>query len=358
MSTGQEHKIAILGAGLVGRLLAWRLARQGRTIVLYDAGGPLAEQSAARVAAAMLAPLAESVIADAETVQLGRQSLALWPQWLSELGSSIFFQQAGSLIVHHPQDRAEMLHFRQHLSRYSKQFPLDEQAQELDSKQLAKLEPELAERFPSALYLPKEGQLDNRALLAVLGKELERLGVELHWHTYLDFPPPTRWVIDCRGIGAQPVWRQLRGVRGEVLRLFAPEVKLQRPVRLLHPRYPLYIAPKPNHEIVIGATEIESQDQGPVTVRSALELLSTAMVVHPGFAEARIQEFATGLRPALPDNRPRIRWGNGQLQINGLYRHGYLIAPAVVEAALQLFDHLQRQLQPPQHWLYPMEEDL
>ncbi len=149
----------------------------------------------------------------------------------------------------------------------------------------------------------------------------------------------------------------MRGVRGEVVRVHAPEVNLTRPVRLLHPRYPLYIAPKPDGVYVIGATQIESEDLSPASVRSALELLSALYSVHPAFGESRILEMASQCRPALPDNRPEIRWDGGRLiQINGLYRHGYLIAPALLDAALGLIGRLRQSTtdlgawRDAQHW--------
>jgi len=144
-------------------------------------------------------------------------------------------------------------------------------------------------------------------------------------------------VIDCRGLGARPQWDALRGVRGEVIRVHAPDVALSRPTRLLHPRYPLYIAPKPGGVFVVGATEIESADMSPASVRSTLELLSAAYAVHSGFGEARILEIATHCRPTLPDHLPALRWSAPRvLQVNGLYRHGFLIAPALLDMALEL----------------------
>ena len=129
-------------------------------------------------------------------------------------------------------------------------------------------------------------------------------------------------------------------MRGEVIRVHAPEVSLKRPTRLVHPRYPLYIAPKPGKLFVIGATEIESDDMSPASVRSTLELLSAAYAVHSGFAEARIVEIATQCRPTLPDNLPAIRQPQPRvLQINGLYRHGFMIAPALLDAAMELLAH-------------------
>jgi glycine oxidase len=98
----------------------------------------------------------------------------------------------------------------------------------------------------------------------------------------------------------------LRGIRGEVVRVLAPDVHLHRPIRLLHPRYPIYIAPKQDGVYVIGATEVESEDMSPMSVRSALELLSAAFSVHAGFGEARIMELNAHCRPTLPDHRPHI----------------------------------------------------
>jgi glycine oxidase len=215
--------------------------------------------------------------------------------------------------------------------------------QSLENTALAEKEPALQDRFQNALYLPEEGQLDNRQLLASLLDSLQTQQVGLHWNIAKspeDFSPGNAgqpdWVFDCRGLGARQEWSALRGVRGEVIRLHAPEVTLQRPTRLIHPRYPIYIAPKPEHIFVIGATEIETEDLSPASVRSTLELLSAAYTVHSGFAEARILEISTQARPTLSNNLPGIRQiGPRSLQINGLYRHGFLIAPAMLDIVLE-----------------------
>jgi glycine oxidase len=120
-------------------------------------------------------------------------------------------------------------------------------------------------------------------------------------------------------------------------------VKLRRPTRLIHPRYPIYIAPKENDIYVVGATEIESDDLSEMSVRSAMELLSAVYTVHSGFAEARILEMATQCRPTLKNNLPEIRTQQNKgladlIMINGLYRHGFMIAPAVLDCTLQLLE--------------------
>ena len=340
-----SHDVVVLGAGLMGRLLALSLARQGARVQVHDAHGPEATHSAARAAAAMLAPLAESAITELPVVRMGLHGLRRWPELLAALPAPVYFQQAGTLILWHRQDQAEARRFEGLIRRTHAQLPDLAAPETLDAARLAHLEPAVAGRFAQGLYLPGEGQLDNRQLLDALHLALQEAGVQLHWHSAVEghdaaslravFPAAGR-IVDCRGLGARAAWPNLRGVRGEVVRVQAPGVRLQRPTRLMHPRYPIYIAPKENGLFVIGATEIETEDLSPASVRSTLELLSAAYTVDSGFAEARILEIATQARPTLSDNLPALRpLGQGVLQVNGLYRHGYMISPAMLDATLQ-----------------------
>lgn len=127
----------------------------------------------------------------------------------------------------------------------------------------------------------------------------------------------------------------VRGVRGEIIGLDCPGHGLTRPVRLLHPRHRVYIVPRSPSTLLVGASEIESEDRSPVSLRSAVELLAAAHSVLPALAEARITRMDVNLRPALPDNKPRIEHAGCMLAINGLFRHGWLLAPALVEQALR-----------------------
>lgn len=328
----------------MGRLLAVSLARRGHAVAIYDRGGPEGEHSAARVAGGMLAPLAESAVTEHGVVRMGRYALARWRELLGSLAAPVFFQQEGTLIVWHRQDAADAARLAGQLAATRAQVSELPAMEPLTAARLAEVEPALAPRFASGMLLPGEGQLDNRQLLAALALEMQALGVQLHWNQAAepaDFTPGASgqpgWLIDCRGLGARGAWPGLRGVRGEVARVHAPEVALARPTRLVHPRYPIYIAPKEGHVFVIGATEIESDDLSPASVRSALELLSAAYAVHPGFGEARILEIATQCRPTLPDNLPAMRLRAPRvLEVNGLYRHGFMIAPALLDVALEL----------------------
>ncbi len=349
-----NSKYAIVGGGLMGRLLALALAKGGAQVDLFDKSGSDAAHAAARIAAAMLSPLAESAITEDSVVRMGLYSLPRWKALINDLTESVYFQQNGTLILWHRQDASDAERFAAHLKKNCRANPDLSAPQKLNNEALRELEPGVAERFTQGLYLPNEGQLDNRQLLDALATELKLLNVNCHWHTEID-PEPLRKessykaVIDCRGTGAKEPWSSgespntLRGVRGEVVRLYAPEVKLRRPTRLIHPRYPIYIAPKENDVYVVGATEIESDDLSEMSVRSAMELLSAVYTVHSGFAEARILEMATQCRPTLKNNLPEIRSRKDKgladlIMINGLYRHGFMIAPAVLDCALQVLE--------------------
>jgi glycine oxidase len=168
--------------------------------------------------------------------------------------------------------------------------------------------------------------------------EVRRAGVEVLFGVSA-LPKDCDVVVDCRGLAARDELADLRGVRGERLIVRSREIALNRPVQLLHPRHPLYVVPWGDGRYVIGATVIETEDDGPVTVRSALELLGAAYALHPAFGEAEILDLGAGVRPAFPDNMPRaiVRNGGRRIFVNGAYRHGFLLAPVLangVEAYL------------------------
>ncbi len=338
--------IGIAGAGLAGRLLAFALLRQGWQITLFDSDQRTGNQSCALVAAGMLAPYAELETAEPLVFRLGRRSLELWPQWLAELADPVFFQQTGTLLVAHRQDRAEMERF---VGRIHAKLGDRAAVESLDAARLTELEPELAGRFQRGVLVPTEGQVSPTEFLPAVEKTLLQGGVTWRENTRVEFVSPGQlmasgetwhfdWVVDTRGLGAKADIPKLRGVRGEIITVQALEVHLHRLIRLMHPRYAIYICPRPDQHFVIGATSIESEDRSPISVQSLLELLSAAYTVHSGCAEARLIKTATQLRPALPDHLPRIFYRPGLLRLNGLYRHGYLQGPAVVEDAVRLLE--------------------
>ena len=366
--------IGIAGAGLAGRTLAWRLLRAGCRVSLFDARQRDDMATASQTAAAMLSPLAELAVSDEAVFALGRRSMQLWPRWIAELAegsersagracgassappggsvlhevkslgakdSPVYFRQQGTLVVAHAPDKASLEHFSR-LLHHKLPVACREAVHTLDAAALAHYEPALAGRFAGGLYLEGEGQLANDQWMAALANAIDQLGVQWFEGQAVEAIEAHRVVcagqthavdvtVDARGVGSKALLPTLRGVRGEVLRVACPGVTLQRPVRLMHPRYQLYVAPRPGHEFVVGATELESEDAGPVTVRSVLELASALHSLHPAFGEARVLRMSAALRPALDDHRPTVALRDGVWHLNGLYRHGYLCAPALVD---------------------------
>ena len=308
----------------MGSLLSWHLSMRGDRVDVFEAGREDSVESAAHVAASMLAPCSERIESGSRVWDLGLRSLGRWRDLLSEL--KVPHGLDGSVVVAHG---SEMNLLRKFESALRNRYQVKE-LQTLDRNGLVNLEPGLPQTFQYGLYLSNEGWLDNRALLAKLRNSKD------HFHYGSPMDPKSLvnqydLVIDCRGSGAIEDEPELRAVRGEVVRVRAPEVDLRRPIRLMHPKYQIYVAPRDANEYVIGATQLESHSKANPTVQSVLELLSAAYTIHTGFAEAEIIEIASGLRAAYPDNDPRIHWRDSVLSVNGLYRHGYLIAPALVE---------------------------
>lgn len=341
MTANSPMTLAVLGAGLLGRLVAWRLLSAGHKVDLFEASSFSQPQSAAHTAAAMISPLSEVVVSEPIVYHMGLESLRLWPEWLQALKSvdTVYYRASGSLVLAHPQDFSELLQFKKDL-----QYKLgnEDPSQWLDGATLHEREPQLG-HFSQGLYLPDEAYLDNRHLLGVLLKAIRELGGTCHencsaeWRDgalYLNGEVSQQsfdWVLDCRGLGSKPAQTDLRGVRGEVMWVQTPELQFSHALRLMHPRYKLYVVPKPGNRFIIGATEIESEDKSPISIQSSLELASALYTIHPAFAEARVIETDSNLRPAYRDNLPYIRTQGSYISVNGLYRHGYLLAPTIVQ---------------------------
>jgi len=356
--------VGIAGAGLLGRLLAWRLAHAGWRVSVFDpaadagpvfrsqAPDPYVPTAAGFTAAGMLSPLAELDNAAPGEAALGWRSITLWRQIAAALPQAPFFKAEGSLMLAHRADLGSAQRVLERLRAATatpewQRLSPPEGAQPLDMAALRTLEP--AVQGPAhAWLLPGEGQVDTVAMMAALHADAP--GVDWHWRSpVLALQAGERGgalqlkdgrllafdrVIDVRGVGAKPDLA-VRGVRGEVAWLHCPGPGLTRPTRLLHPRHRVYLVPRPGDLVIVGASEIETEDRSPASLRSVVELLAAAHSVVPALAEARILRLDANLRPALPDNGPLVEHGPRLLRINGLFRHGWLLAPALVEQALR-----------------------
>ena len=335
-------KIGIVGAGIVGRLMAWRCLKLGYDVTVYHKDGPDEEKSCSFAAAGMIAPYAELREASHPVWKLGLDSMALWPGIISQLDKPVNYEQKGGIILAYPQDISEIQEF---VGVCYHKIGMQESMRWVEQPELQSLEPGLNISFNKGLLLEDEGVITPREILASLKDIVMKQGVHWHDNTFVETIMPSqvkvhgKWVtydevIDCRGIGAKGDIPGLRSVRGELIRLHAPEVNLQRPVRVLHPRYPIYIVPHPDNHFYVGSSMIDTDDLSPISLRTTLELLSTLYSLHSGFAEARIVENIVNRRAAFSDNEPKVIREPGLIRINGMYRHGYLLAPIITEQAM------------------------
>lgn len=326
----------------MGQLLALHCLHAGDDVTIYDHN---VQANCSHAASGMLAPMAELEKSQREIYEWGMEAIHThWPAILQTLQTDIYFKQNGSLLLSHPSDEAEQ---QRVISAIMSKLAVHERPF-VQTVEVSQLEPQLT-KIKSGYLLQQEAQMDNQHLMSVLRSYLLAQGVQ--WreqfvetvssgdvqvdgtHHHYDL------VLDCRGLGAKKHFTTLRAVRGELIWLSAPAVKLTRPVRLLHPRYHLYIVPRPQQQYLLGASEIEAEDYSEISVQTTLELLTAAYYVHPGFAEARIIKNVTQCRPVFPNHLPVIEWQEGLMAVNGLYRHGFLIAPTLAHYMTQFIHH-------------------
>ncbi|MBU3889733.1 FAD-dependent oxidoreductase [Methylosinus sp. KRF6] len=307
--------IGVIGAGVAGLTAAFEIARAGAAFgaeveLVERAAGP--GRGCSHFAGGMIAPWCELESAEPVVATLGEEALAFWTKDIPVA------KIAGSLVVAPPRDRAELTEFSRRTRRFER----------LDADALAALEPALAGRFSGGLYFREEAHLEPRAAMAALFERLQTMN-NVRIRLCADSVPRADWIVDCRGFAARGELAALRGVKGEMLVLRSEEIELSRPVRMLHPRHPVYVVPRGQGVFMVGATMIENEERSRVTARSIVELVNSAFAIHPAFAEAEIVETGSDVRPAFPDNLPRISRQGRTLYVNGLYRHGFLLAPAL-----------------------------
>jgi glycine oxidase len=310
------EKILIAGAGVMGLTVAYALKRRFPAALITVIGHTA--HSASLMAGGMLAPFSEIEHLPEHYTPAALHGMDFWE---SLQHSKIGFLKSGSLLLAHPGDEHMLDRFAQKISGH-------DVVQQMDASGIQNLEPSISKKFNRGMFIQNESCVHPARALGYLADETGPIAnrdcdIEIE-QAKNDF------VIDCRGYGAANNDPDLRGVKGETIILRNKEFILNRPVRLMHPRYPIYIVPRPAHEFMIGATIIESADER-VTVKGTMELLSAAYSLHPSFGEAELIEAKAGIRPAYPDNFPRVTVKGNVIGCNGLFRHGYLLAPVMAE---------------------------
>lgn len=327
--------IGIVGAGIAGRLCAWTLSRAGHRVTIFEKSARHSQSGCSFVAAGLLTPMAEAANGDPALAELGKSGLSFWKTIAASAGAlSELVSLKGSISLTFKSDEVEFLDFEKKLAAKGISFR--------QTPGGAPGEPDLDQDNLRYHIIEGEGAVDTNAFMRRLLFELGEFGVSLQFSSEIlkvsggNIATAQKsiafdHVVDCRGFAAGTDLPNLRGVRGEVIHLRAPEVNITRPVRVLHRRSPVYIVPRSNHEYVIGATSIESNDAGPITVKSTLDLLNAIYNIHHGFRYASIIKTAAGCRPAFPDNLPRVDFSSGITRVNGLFRHGFLLGPLVAD---------------------------
>jgi glycine oxidase len=313
--------VLVKGAGVAGLATALELARRGVPGEVVERRADIG-LGASHWAGGMLAPYCEREAAEEIVLTSGLSAADWWDEAVPGL-----VERRGTLVLANPRDLADLKRFATRTRGH----------RWLGEEEIGEIEPDLAGRFGTGLFFAEEAHLDPRKAMRGLYQAARKLGVSFRFGEEAGEAGDYASVVDCRGPQAIGLIEGLRGVRGEMLYLETSDVTLSRPVRLLHPRHPLYIVPRGNGRFMLGATMIETEDDGPITARSMMELLNTAYSLHPAFAEACIIETGTGIRPAFPDNVPRIIETSDGLAVAGMHRHGFLLAPAL---ALQAAERL------------------
>lgn len=316
-----QRTITIVGAGILGLWQALTLARRGHQVHLIEASETPFATAASQYAGTLLAPECEFPPVQKSVRTIARAGLQVW------LDNFACVERRGTLVVAASSGAGDLKDLAVQSENYAK----------LSGEDISRLEPALGRRFQNGLYFENEAHLDTERALEQVLAAVETAGVKTSFGTAAKpgaLQTGAEITIDCRGMAARDTLDTLRGVRGERMVIKTDAVTLTRPVRVMHLRQSIYVVPWERNRFMVGATMIESEDASRVSVKSALDLLSQAYQLHPAFGEAEILSFTAGIRPAFPNNLPRITVRNDgrHLLVNGAYRHGFLLAPVLAEA--------------------------
>jgi len=315
--------VTVVGSGVVGLTIATELAERGVDVEIIEQAPSRGNNACSWFAGGMLAPWCEGDTAEEPVVRLGQQSISWWEHHIGEI------TKRGSIVLVPPRDMPELSRFARRTQEHTT----------IDKQQLSQLEPDLADKFSKALFFEKEAHIDPRQALEILEENLAKRRVKIQYGKTLNTHKPKEIIVDARGFASKDSLKDLRGVKGEMLIIKSRDINLTRPIRLIHPRFPVYIVSRgkvrDGYVYMVGATQYESEQRGAITARGMVDLLNAVYAIHPAFAEAEILETGADVRPAFADNLPRLRWNGNTLYVNGLFRHGFLLAPACAHMAAE-----------------------
>ncbi|MBS1166968.1 MAG: thiO 2 [Proteobacteria bacterium] len=311
--------VAIVGAGPMGLVTALMCARAGLKVAIYERQSDFSG-SPAWNSTGVLAPDCEADGADATIVDLGRRSVELWPTLIPGLTTN------GALVLGNRRLPTALDDYSTFVLNY----------EWVDEERIAALEPSLAGVYSRGMYFPQAAHADPRTLFTGLKDVLEAGGIRIRfdWIGTIESLQAER-IVDTRGLGARDRFPELRAVTAEMAQVRSHKIELTRPIRLLHNRHALYVTPRGQGVYVIGATTIDDDRSG-VSVRSAGELMTHAVSLLPAFADAEVMELRSGLMPVLMNGVPKVQVGDRVIAVNGLFRYGWMVAPAIAEDLLRV----------------------
>lgn len=359
-----DKRVLVVGGGIIGLAIGWRLARAGRAVTVFDRD--YAGRAASWASAGMLTPLAEVQHEEEELLHLGLAGLAQFPEFVNELeaetGCSVGYRQDGVLLVGVTQDDVEYLKFR-----YTFQRDLGLSVEWFSGGEAREKEPHLSAQVSAAVWCPGDHQVDNRRFVEALRKGFLQAGGELLEESAVDEVLMADGHVKGVRIGddvhegdtvvlAAGCWSRLipglsdcvkppvRPVRGQILRLTMTEDCTLNTIvwySRMASSSVAYLVPKDDGALVLGATSEEMGFHAEVTGGGLLELLRAAWEVVPGIYDLPVVESEAGLRPGSRDDAPIL----GKTPIDGLImatghsRKGILLAPltalAIAEVILE-----------------------
>ncbi len=352
--------VVVAGGGVIGTAIAWRAAAAGLDVVVVD---PEQRDAASLVAAGMLAPASEALFGEGALLRLNLLAVGGFGSFAAELeaasGRQVGLRREGTLAVaYDPGDYAALLR----LTAFRRSVGLD--AEELDSRACRDMEPFLAPDVHGGVLFAGDWSVDNRRYVAAL-REAARLakvrfvrdrvlavrasdgrvgGVRLAGGEDIESAQVVMaagcWSGEISGL-PDPLRTVVRPVKGQLLRLRHPAgltPVLSHTIRSIVRGTDVYLVPRADGELIVGATSEERGADRTVTAGAVHDLLHDAMSVLPVTSELILAETCAGLRPGTPDNGPVVGRcdPDGLLLASGHYRNGILMSPVTADAVTAL----------------------
>ncbi len=346
------YRIAVIGGGVIGSAIAFTAARRGEAVALVD---PDFVASASWVAGGMLAPITEAWPGEEEVTELGVEALARWPAFaetLAECGHDPGLQTGGTVVAAVDSADKEMLaSLADYLASRGRAV------ETLTGRALRAREPAIGPGVRSGLSVPEDLSVDNRKLLAALRAGAEQRGARLIERSATRVEPGRAVLDDGGEVAAEHVvlsagaWtgrlhpalaNAVRPIKGEILRLRPRHGSVPPPRRTVRAHVrgrPIYLVPRADGEVVLGATQYEAGFDSEPVLAGVRDLIADAEQVMPAVADYALAEAQAGLRAGSPDNLPLVgELEPGLLVAAGHHRNGLLLAPITAEAVLRLTD--------------------